>query len=184
MDGERTCFPQAPLQSCLLIASVVKIHDYSKEKGETAFLSLPPTTSDICSPPPQHFLLHPSIILTYYFPYLFSLSPSLPLSFSLPLSNPQRSVCAHLLCRQCEGDNEVSEKRGLGGVVGIIPAVETAHRSLRKDTRSAFHLSPTGCLGVIQLAYWDGCCGPREATWGGLTLRQARHLGDAWRFIL
>ncbi|KAI4812878.1 hypothetical protein KUCAC02_024241, partial [Chaenocephalus aceratus] len=35
-----------------------------------------------------------------------------------------------------------------------------------------------------QLVYWDGCCGPQEATVRGLTQLHAQHLGDTCRFIL
>lgn len=68
---------------------------------------------------------------TFYsaYPLSFFIPPSsssFSRFFSAPSSHcsfPQRSASTHILWLQNAGDNEVSGKRGLGGVAGIIPVV-------------------------------------------------------------
>lgn len=97
---------------------------------QIVFLSLPPTTPDICSPLPPQLLLgvSPAFFTPPSFALIFPLLQCSFLSLHLYMrfrGYPQRSFCTHILWQQCAGDNEVSGKRGLGGVVGIIPAVKT-----------------------------------------------------------
>lgn len=89
---------------------------------------LPLTTSDICSPPPPHLLLCVSTVILHTAILLIFLSlfqcSFLTLHFYASFcSFPQRSASTHILWLQNAGDNEVSGKRGLGGVTGIIPVV-------------------------------------------------------------
>lgn len=70
--------------------------------------------------PPISTLISPHLFLSS----IVSLSVCLPLSCCMRFCGyPQRYNCTHILWWQCAGDNEVSGKRGLGGVVGIISAV-------------------------------------------------------------
>lgn len=72
----------------------------------------------------------------------------LNLSEILWLFSEMTADCTHILWWQCPGDNEMSRKKGLGGVVGIILDGINAHLTLRKNTLSVFHRSPDFCLDV------------------------------------
>lgn len=127
-DEEGACFPLIPFQFCLLLASVVKIHEYAKENEKTLHKLFsshyhPLRLTSVLYLHHTFYFCHSSYHLPHFFLTFFTLRP---LSLHLYMrfcGSPQRSVCAHTLQLQCAGDNEVSGKRGLGGVVGIIPAV-------------------------------------------------------------